>query len=212
MREYPTAFRSLLGPVCSPVPAEATLRVRCHCGTCKLAVTVNTQVATVVRCHCVRCRRYHTSAFSAFLKLPGEVARLAAIDSTVRRYADTCDMAGKVERLFCGNCFSVLASLPEPGTANQHALLALGCVEDESVPPALARNWAGRFEDWALPRRAAWWESVPRRWSQAGGPSSRTIRGGCACGACTFEALSGDEASTLPVTTNAAYSPSNPSV
>ena len=199
MREYPTAFRSPLGPMTAPVPTEATLRVRCHCGACTLALTVNTQVARAVRCHCVKCRRYHTSAFGAFLKLPGEASRLATIGTAARGYDDSCEAAGKVERVFCGSCYSVLASIPEAGAAaDQHVLLALGCVEDDSVPPALAQHWAGCFEEWALPQRALWWEALPRRWSRAGGQPSRTIRGGCACGSCTFEARSGDEASAPP--------------
>eukprot|EP00966_Prymnesium_polylepis_P091639 2121279-Prymnesium_polylepis.1 len=72
----------------------------------------------------------------------------------------------------------------------------MGCVEDESVPSALAQHWAGRYEEWARDQRPAWWDAAPGRWSPRGATRAgaiRTVRGGCRCGRCAFEARSGDE-------------------
>jgi len=201
-REYPTSFRSLLddydGKVhgCSKELATTStlsLKVRCHCSKCAFCVTLHVSGSTwpaSVRCYCKPCRRYHSSAFAAFVL--AERVSLGQVGSMATSYRDMCEACGPVDRLFCGKCHSTIATLPIEAAQVGLALVALGCVEDSSVPAALAYHWQGEFREWAPSRRAHWWTVVPKLFCAKQLTSSQQrLCGGCACGGCAFEALFG---------------------
>jgi hypothetical protein len=193
------------------------VRAECQCGACSFSVSDAT--GDVIRCHCVRCRRYHASAFGAFLRLSVGVADLGTLEA-LARYPDTCSVLGRCERLFCTRCRSKLATValvpsdsPTEGGGDGGGrddgggrgggggmvLLALGSVVDDSLPAPLALKWQTVFEEWAVAERATWWSAQPPLRQVrllAAAPTPRLLRGGCACGDCTFEALSGSEFQT----------------
>lgn len=172
----------------------APLRARCQCGQCAFAVQaagLEGNPPVLARCYCEPCRRYHVSAFGAYVAVDREA--IPRPGRLVRAYEHTCDACGAVERLFCGRCFSVLATVPLEEAWAGRALLALGCVEDRSVPRALALHWQGEFEEWAPASCPPWWTAAP---GAPSGPPQRLLRGGCACGGATFEARSGREFQT----------------
>uniref|UniRef100_A0A0G4FBW9 CENP-V/GFA domain-containing protein n=1 Tax=Chromera velia CCMP2878 TaxID=1169474 RepID=A0A0G4FBW9_9ALVE len=198
--EFSLSFRSRLNAVSvsSHVLEKATIKVRCQCGNNAFAVEVE-RSSPVVRCHCVRCRKFHTSAFASYLKVSRDAIPCDSTSAPVQKYLDSCNEIGPVERLSCGWCNSVLASVPAietGGPLGGGALLALGCVEDASIPPGLAKEWAHKFEEWKKEESAKWWEAAPSGRPIRGCRAERTLRGGCACGACTFEAWSGSEFQT----------------
>ncbi|KAL1510553.1 hypothetical protein AB1Y20_006855 [Prymnesium parvum] len=171
-------------------PRALSLLLRCQCGSCALRLALD-RPPPALRCHCARCRRYHSSAFAAFLQIGARAPALASLSPSTRTHPDVCDAMGPVDRLSCLHCYSVLAWLPSSGEAG--VLLSLGCVDDSSIPPPIAREWARRYAECEPTQRARWWTAVPR---QPAAPSVRTLRGGCACGACAFEAQSGGEFQT----------------
>lgn len=194
-RLFPTSFRTPLDASIAannPLPTTSVpLRIRCQCNA--FDFTVQAYSATPpVRCACATCRKFHASAFSAFLPLEdGDAIKTRmASDADARTFTSHCDGLGaQLERAFCGRCKSVLGARPRDSTAG--FLLALGCVEDASLPPALALAWQSNFRLLSAPP-PSWWVALPAR-RQA---PPRVLRGRCACGACAFEAASGDEFQT----------------
>lgn len=170
------------------------LRTRCHCGQCSFEVRVRGtggEPPREVRCHCRGCRRFHSSAFGAFAAVAGEDAPkdwTFGGKAIMRR--DVCAELGEVDRVLCARCFTKLATLPfdEEGrrAAGCSALLALGSVEDASLPEALSLHWQTSSEDWQMSASSAWWAA--RASPRQGRPRTTEASGGCACGACTFTA------------------------
>jgi len=196
-RQYPTSFRSLLdadGEVARGAgggrAGEVVLRVRCHCGQCSSEVCVSGlggQLPAAIHCYCEGCRRFHTSAFGAYLALATDAAPTDwEFGGRARRHSDACAALGRVDRVLCSRCFGKLATLPREGGRRGQALLALGAVEDSSVPDSCARLWQQTYEQWEQQAAPAWWSAAP---APRQGPSrTADVRGRCACGDCAFVA------------------------
>ena len=179
-----------------PASVPLTLAARCRCGAISFLASV--AAGSLERCHCARCRRASCSSF-----VPCVVASEAPVQllTAAKRYADRCSAHGAVERLFCGRCCSSLGMLAIAEAATCFGApayhLALGCVEDSSVPSAVATRWQTDFCDSAIDERAAWWSARPERGLAERPPAAvRTLSGGCACGGCAFECQSGPEFQT----------------
>ena len=136
------------------------------------SLAVQTAASTPpLRCHCVRCRKFHASAFATLLSLLAHPTASSTI-AVSRKYESPCDGLGKpLSRLFCGNCRSVLGA-----TSGDDFYLALGCVEDESIPPPLALSYQTRYESLSADQSAVWWTAKPS--NQAAGRRRR--RASCA--------------------------------
>ena len=161
------------------------LRFSCACGQCAFEAEVSDDQPPV-RCHCVSCRRFHTTAFAAFAPVAAVPAALGG--AAVGRYADRCHEVGQVERIFCGQCRSTLATTVVGGG---QTLLALGCLDDESLPPAVAVAWQRSFVEWQAAQRAGWWSLRPCAGSEPSAGSVLELRGGCACGGAAYRSVSG---------------------
>merc|ERR1740123_186067 len=164
-REYPSTFRSMLDDTeVEQCPGEVELKVRCHCGECALTVQIkglSRKLPSAIRCHCQACRRFHASAFGAFVSVSADgVSGGWDFGGRARKHRETCGAIGEVDRVFCGKCFAKLVTLPLSATHAQDALLALGVVEDSSVPAALGKHWQSNFEEWQGSFRATWWTAV----------------------------------------------------
>ena len=70
-------------------------------------------------------------------------------EAGVERVAVEHGLDTTLSRHFCGQCRSVLGAQPATGDF----LLALGCIEDESVPTALAVAWQSSFRTLAAEHR-----------------------------------------------------------
>lgn len=191
-REYPASFRSTLegGEADAPqgCPSQASLSVRCHCGQCAFGAEARggeERPPAAIRCHCPGCRRFHASAFGAFVAAEVEWRALDHAGKTTR-HRDSCAALGAVDRVQCARCLSKLATRPLEGVRAGETLLALGAVEDGSVPEPLALRWQGLFEEWEAGSRAAWWSAAPAL--RDGRPRVLKARGVCSCGGCAFTA------------------------
>ena len=195
-RTFPPSFVSCLQST-SPSSSSATcsaahLQCRCKCGTVHFSVEIPSS-AMPLFCHCGHCRRYHASAFAALLpldKVPEALTQAVAI----RRYDEKCKSVGDLTRIFCGQCSSVIGSVPthsSSGGTQPTCYLGLGCIVDSSIPPALALSWQEAPNHLALEDAATWWSARPSGRRPTEPP--RMLRGRCACGQCAFEAASGDE-------------------
>ena len=155
----PRSFRSVLPQTDgAPPPSHLELRSSCRCGRCSFAAPAPAY-ADAIRCHCVACRKFHTSAFAAYVVL----AATPDFGASATTIAGRCAILGDVERVVCSACSSKLATRPLTGEDAGTTLLALGCVEDESVPAATARRWQRTYEEWSIATAATWWTAVAER-------------------------------------------------
>ena len=182
-REFAPSFRGV------PLPASSTqgsVTVRCRCGAAAGQLEHSVALAApVVRCHCERCRRFHTSSMAALLCVPLDEAPPSLLAS--RSFADTCGGLGAVERLFCGTCRSSLGMRAADGV-----YFGLGCVDDSTLDSALALRWRTESREQCTESAVPWWTARPG--NAARRPAApRLLRGGCLCGGCRFEAVSGSE-------------------
>lgn len=196
--EFPSTFRSVLEVSRGPgnaskrkkgLGSQAYLQLRCHCGTCTPEVVLEAGSSSR-RCNCKPCQRFHTSAFATFVSVPiGTLTKLPEED--VKSFPDLCQHSGRVDRLMCRWCYSKLATVPAEGPEVGRVLVALGTVEDASIPVSLACLWQTDFEDVCVVDRAPWWDArpAPRRSDLQGKPRGQEVRGGCACGSCEFKGL-----------------------
>ncbi|CAE8595297.1 unnamed protein product [Polarella glacialis] len=209
-REYPTSFRSRLDeglprderPVYKrrrPSGEAVELQSRCHCGLCAFGVELVAGESMAIRCHCAACRRFHTSAYGAFVLVPDKGTEFWQCGGNALLYRERCSALGSVDRVMCQRCFAKLATLPLEGEQRQagRALLALGAVTDSSVPPSLARRWQVDFQEFEVSSAALWWTATPNGGdsnnnNNTGGDGearrSHLCQGGCSCGGCRFEA------------------------
>eukprot|EP00667_Euglena_gracilis_P019622 EG_transcript_21068 len=174
--------------------------VRCHCGDCSVRVPHRAALRNAVRCHCAHCRKYHTSAFGTFLPLEGADAQAVLsmlAPPAALRFPHYCDALGTVDRVVCRACRSAVATVAAapPGPADPPAatvLVSLGCVEDESLPAAIAAKWQTSFDEWQPESRCVWWSAQPRASTEAEAAGSAMdpseVTGSCACGACAYRA------------------------
>lgn len=189
-QEYPASFRSILDADAvadAAVDAEAELRVRCQCKRCdfKVKTAAAGEAPSMSRCHCPSCRRFHSSAFATFVPVQSALEDWGLGDKVIL-HKETCAALGPVQRVLCGNCSTKLATIPlGDNSKNVRAVLALGAVDDDSIPKALAKRWQTDFQDWGLESGAPWWKATPTPCA-----SVRRVEasGGCACDNCRFKA------------------------
>jgi len=144
-------------------------------------------IAAVVDCHCPSCRKFHAAAFVSYLAVPSDwvrietavtsgtvaggdldIARSGDIGSSLsqtnpfKRYADTCDELGTVERWYCPYCASKLAtSRPlsqqhDQQEARRLLFVNMGSIVDSSIPRQLAETWRSSRVQWQAASRASW--------------------------------------------------------
>lgn len=185
-RQFPDDFRSRIAkPSKADVPGKSVLRARCQCGDFSFPVEVDGS-ALLVNCHCRNCRHYHIAAFGSFL--PAMLMNPDCLKNAVH-FTDTCSYMGEVNRLFCGRCSSVLATQRLSESQQQLTMIAMGVIEDRSVPAELGWRWQGDgLKVVSEESTAAWTYGLPlmRRGSMGG--RNATVRGGCHCNGCRFEA------------------------
>jgi hypothetical protein len=155
--------------------------------------------AQVCNCHCIRCRKYHTSAYTSYLKVAkhqvsirkgedmiGKFTLLA--DHTTSTSADYCDH-GKLERWFCTGCSSKLQSIDKVNEI-QYCLVNMGPLNEATIPLSYTSKWREDLKqkenNLHSESMACWTIALPNYTS-----SSTTIppiwTGSCACASCQYE-------------------------
>jgi len=195
-QRQPVTFRSILE--CDGVDAEhdsprrASLIFACPCRRCAASVTVEAQSVQSVRCNCAHCQRYHAAPFSAFLVTTGgsrtDTSAVSAFEDmhNLQTWNDQCIKRGAVERISCKYCGGKLAT-----RASGQLHIALGAVDEETVPGAWARAWQTTTKEWVTKSRSTIWHAQPLLLlMQTNFHTLRTqeLQGGCACGNCRFRA------------------------
>jgi hypothetical protein len=94
-------------------------------------------------CHCTHCQKTSGSAFSVNVFVPAEGLSFVGDPA---RYRDTSEGGRAVERLFCANCGSSIASVAEafPGLV----ILKAGSLDDRSWLEPSAHVWTRSRQPW----------------------------------------------------------------
>mmetsp|Transcript_92462 Transcript_92462/g.193286 ORF Transcript_92462/g.193286 Transcript_92462/m.193286 type:complete len:378 (-) Transcript_92462:21-1154(-) len=178
-------------------------RVRCHCDLASFQVSPTREAAgRLYRCHCPPCRRYHTSAWATYLRvatpspllLETVLGEWGLARSNVLVHQDQCLELGAVQRICCRRCMTKLATLPSDDDDDDDEdevrpyFIALGSVEDSSIPPAVGLGWRSSFEDWSPATQSRWWLAKLTSRENLLALNAREVSGGCSCGSCRFVA------------------------
>jgi hypothetical protein len=187
---------------------------KCACGSASLAITVDTEtkpvaaadsgevdinkqdnaILTAVDCHCRSCRKYHVSAFTSYLVLPGSRVNIQTETSDgIRTYRDSCSELGEVERLACSQCHTKLATRPiekENDTTSSSSddskiLVNMGSLVDTTIPDKLAFSWRSQRTPWQMSQQASWMHARAEFEEDEDAeedPEPLVMTGGCACG------------------------------
>ena len=168
---------------------SANIISTCSCGSIKAIIRPSTDVASepvAVDCHCPNCRKYHVTAFATYLLIPKSQVTIEG--ETVKTFRDSCEEIGAVDRIFCSQCFTKIASRPvgEESTLSGELLVNMGPLNDTSIPDDYAALWRTRRSQWQLSSKASWTDARPQA-SRYNVASAGKVTGGCACGTCKYE-------------------------
>ena len=163
--------------------SDHCLRGSCACGSIQYQVKGVTAETPVVDCHCPQCRKHHVSAFSSYLATTKD--SIAIEGNLLVSVQDSCGELGKVERLFCKQCYTKVATRSF-GDNNGKMLLCLGSIDDESIPKSLNEVWKKDRTKWQQISAAKWPNALPRM-TRHGLPAPLQVTGSCACGDCAYE-------------------------
>lgn len=166
----------------------------CACGELSLRTKDVDRKTNPIDCHCQRCRKYHVAAFATYIPTKSVVW-----EGEPKTYRDHCQQTGDVERYFCSKCCTKMATRVISKTDEKNSeqseqqqeddaaewLVALGPVEESSVPKDLLDKWRACRDTWQLQSGSMWPVARPNYKAPAKGETmaSRMVTGGCACGA-----------------------------
>ena len=109
-------------------------------------------------CHCTECQRQSGAAFSVNVAVPRAAFEIAG--ETLSRYTTVgTDSGAEVARLFCRECGSPLASLPD--SLPEIALIKAGTLDDRSWLEPQMQVWTGSAQSW-IPLDELAQNSLPR--------------------------------------------------
>lgn len=156
----------------------------CACGSIQFQVQGVTTETSVVDCHCPECRQHHVSAFSTYLVAPEDSVTIEGDSMTSVK--DNCGELGEVDRLFCKECYSKVATKQVSGENDKKLMVCLGSLDDDSIPDSLNESWKKDRTEWQQNSAAKWPKALPRM-TRHGLPTPLSVTGSCACGDCAYE-------------------------
>jgi hypothetical protein len=126
----------------------------CLCGAARYHADGDA-IATAV-CHCTNCQKQSGAAFSVNVVVPADAFHLEG-DSVASIVTDSDD-GGQVDRRFCRECGSPLASLP---TQMPFAIIKAGTLDDTSWVEPQMQVFCTSAQPWA-PLDAIGEQQLPR--------------------------------------------------
>jgi hypothetical protein len=116
-----------------------------HCLCGNVTYSASADPAMVATCHCTVCQRQSGSAFSINVVVPRDSFKVSG--ETLSSFETTgTDTKKAVERLFCSNCGSPIASLAEAWP--DVAIIKGGTLDDTSLISPTMHTWTGSAQAW----------------------------------------------------------------
>ncbi len=113
------------------------------CG--KVTYSCSAEPLATALCHCTECQRQSGAAFSVNVAVPRAAFQLEGESLGEFRTIGT-DSGSEVARMFCRDCGSPLASLPD-GLPDM-ALIKAGTLDDRSWLEPQLQVWVGSAQPW----------------------------------------------------------------
>lgn len=175
-----------------------SLKSKCACGKVNLQIRLPTDpeeddLCVAVDCHCPKCRKYHVAAFASYLNVPSNRVSMGdSVEKHLKSYTETCDEVGPVERLFCRQCYTKVATKPisneEAREENTNILVNMGGLVDKAIPVPYRNAWSKIRVPWQQSSQSSWADSKPEftRRGMVEGTQWTSSTGSCACGKCQY--------------------------
>lgn len=113
---------------------------------------------SIYACHCTECQRQSASAFGLSMLAPRD--KLAFTQGAPRAWVRTADSGRKVDCLFCPDCGTRLAHLPQHSP--QMAIVRPGTLDDTSWIRLAGHIWTRSKQPWfEVPAGAIVYEQQP---------------------------------------------------
>ena len=178
---------------------QNTVVSSCVCGSLSLQVQGVTLQTPTVDCHCPKCRHYHVAGFASYVKVPA--GSVAWVGDTKATHRDSCNEVGAVDRIYCSTCRTKMASSlvsedTQTNTTNNDdddILVNLGPIEDDTVDDKIWIDWQSSRKPWQLESKPTW-PTAKANFEELDyeeHPSMLNVKGGCGCGASTYEINNG---------------------
>lgn len=171
---------------------EKFIKARCHCGACSFKffpsdlTRLEGHCGSMINCYCASCRRAHGAAFATYVPVHTSSIVISKGIDAIRTRLDRCGGAdadpAEVRRIFCGECFSGIATLP---LMSKSVYISAGALVDSTLPPALSKP---TFMSFCAEEAPVYNGYVPAKKRSPGKKKAPPVKvtGGCACGACRF--------------------------
>ena len=186
--------------------SNSIIQSQCNCGKVTLDITLQLSIASsscdegVFNCHCSSCRKYHTAAYTSFLRVTkDQISIRSGHDAigkftcqTVEKESNGCyDDHDKLERWYCTKCSSKLVSVEKKCSDTDHYLVNLGPLNEDTIPCILLTKWKEQLKtnNVHAEEMSSWNKALPNYTTPA--PPIATPPpiwiGSCACGSCRYQ-------------------------
>jgi hypothetical protein len=115
-----------------------------HCLCGNLSYSIDADPVTTVVCHCQHCQHQSGSAFSINVLVPRAAFNIEGETKSFTTIGE--DTGSEVERVFCPNCGSPIASLA--AYMPELALIKAGTLEDSTNLNPVMDVWCDSAHDW----------------------------------------------------------------
>jgi hypothetical protein len=114
----------------------------CQCRA--LRYRIDAEPMTVYACHCTECQRQSGSAFGISMVVPRD--KLTFVQGTPKQWERTADSGRKIMCLFCPDCGSRIAHLPEHSP--KAAIIRAGTLDDTKGVFVVGHVWTRSAQPW----------------------------------------------------------------
>ena len=152
----------------------------------------------VFNCHCPSCRKYHSSAYTSYLRVSKDqvstrkghdmIGKFMSACQSMQTSSDCGPREGVVERWYCKKCSSKLLVSVSAAENHQNCLVNLGPLNEDTIPALISDRWKQQLKrienNLCINNSSCWANALPYYMP----PSTKsTWTGSCSCGSCQYE-------------------------
>ena len=128
------------------------LQSTCNCGKVIIDISLPADVnlqKNVWNCHCESCRRYHTAAYTSFVKVSEDQIHIHQGQENIGKSVSSCQSLegaaadDSIERCYCIKCSSKLLSKDK---YNDCYWVNLGPIKEDTIPKTNANRWKKQLQ------------------------------------------------------------------
>ena len=183
------------------VGAESIIiQSQCNCRQVVLDIDITALSADVsssgqvFNCHCASCRKYHTSAYTSYLRVSSHQLSIRRGKDLIGKYMKDTPRSDEsehsyLERWYCTNCSSKLVSV-DMSNDEQSYFVNLGPLNEDTVPTSYSSRWKEQLKqkesNLHVEDTSSWTRALPN-YVPSATATSPIWTGSCSCGSCAYE-------------------------